>query len=221
MSSASNATPPILLAQHHITHLLPQNGAVFAASSVPSSASSSSSSPLVLPSASSSVAHGVVQPQLALSPSSSSGGGLLLSSPSGPPIQVPKRRVVDKSIRKSHVKPQLIQQCRTGYTRLISVAQFRDAYMELDKRLEMDKDVLDQLPPPDLSVEDVKVDSPFQAIEKAISAEVSRLSQMEDDKKLDMDGVPLPSAIFTRSPSEFMIDFLHPAGADARIEGAK
>jgi len=82
--------------------------------------------------------------------------------------------------RDSRLTLEAIAAARTGYSRLVSVRQFRESYahlrasLELIERGEIDgkQTMEDDI---DISVDDVRVLTPFQAIDEAIKREAERL----------------------------------------------
>ena len=71
------------------------------------------------------------------------------------------------------LSPAVVAQHRAGWTRLVSVRAFAAAHAALQAQLATACRALDSQPHlPDLSVEELRIDTPFQAIEKAIEKEL-------------------------------------------------
>jgi len=87
------------------------------------------------------------------------------------------------------LNPQAVATYRTGYTRLVYVKQFRDAYLDFLSKFTTEDDDMKNLPQPDLSLEEVTVETPFQVVERSINEEVNRLQGRPGlDEKKALDG---------------------------------
>jgi hypothetical protein len=78
------------------------------------------------------------------------------------------------------VDAALVAYCRQGHTRLIHLGDFAKKHAELRGRLARTCAALEREPQPDLSVGDIALSTPFEAIERAIDAEVERVEEFRD-----------------------------------------
>lgn len=71
------------------------------------------------------------------------------------------------------VSPSVVAIHRSGWTRLVSVRAFAAAHSSLQSQLSAACRTLDsQTNMPDLSIDELRIDTPFQAIDKEIDKEV-------------------------------------------------